>query len=125
MEFDDFAKDYYLLGLRINKHIDGYVEHYYGPSEFKKKVDIEELLSPKTLLKDYKNLFMKFQKQDFDKKRYNFLDKTLIAIETILRILSGEKIPYLEQTEKLFNFKPVLYDDAFFLSLYIKSRKIV
>lgn len=124
MEFDDFAKDYYLLSLRINKHIDGYVEHYYGPSEFKKKVDIEELLSPKTLLKDYKNLFMKFQKQDFDKKRYNFLDKTLIAIETILRILSGEKIPYLEQTEKLFNFKPVLYDDAFFLSLTSKAEKL-
>ena len=36
MELDDFAKDYILLGLRINKHIDGYVEHYYGPPKLKK-----------------------------------------------------------------------------------------
>lgn len=50
MEFDDFAKDYYLLGLRINKHIDGYVEHYYGPSEV---YNISFKMYSKTYYKNY------------------------------------------------------------------------
>ena len=56
MELDDFAKDYILLGLRINKHISGYVEHYYGPPKLKKIVDSEELSSPNKLLNTWKNL---------------------------------------------------------------------
>jgi len=35
MELDNFARDYIFLGLRINKHINGYVEHYYGPPKKK------------------------------------------------------------------------------------------
>ena len=81
MELDDFAKGYILLGLRINKHINGYVEHYYGPPKFKKIVDSEELSSPNKLLINWKNLKTKFQKQDFEKNRYRFLDSTLTAIK--------------------------------------------
>ena len=47
MIFDNFAKSYINLGLRINKHINGYVEHYYGPPELKKAIEIEGIISPK------------------------------------------------------------------------------
>jgi len=77
MELNNFAKDYILLGLRINKHIDGYVEHYYGPPKLKKIVDSEELSSPNSLLNNWKNLKDELQKQDFEKPRYRFLDSTL------------------------------------------------
>jgi hypothetical protein len=56
MELDNFAKSYISLGLRINKHIDGYVEHYYGPLKIKEAIDIEERFSPKKLLQDCKIL---------------------------------------------------------------------
>ena len=45
--FDDFAINYLILGLRIDKHINGYVEHYYGPLELKRAVDIEKKNSPR------------------------------------------------------------------------------
>jgi hypothetical protein len=47
MIFDDFAKSYVNLGLRINKHINGYVEHYYGPPELKNAIEYESKKSPK------------------------------------------------------------------------------
>ena len=115
IELDDFAKDYILLGLRINKHIDGYVEHYYGSPKLKKIVDSEELSSPNNLLNNWNDLKTRLQKQNFEKKRYRFLDSTLTAIKTILRKLNGERIPYLEQVKNLFNFEPVLYEDDFFM----------
>jgi hypothetical protein len=124
MELNDFAIKYLCLGLRINKHIDGYVEHYYGPPKLKKMVDMEEKCSPIILLKDCRALIAQLPKQGFEKKRHNFLDKTLTAIETTLRTLNGEKIPYLEQVEKLFDFKPMLYDDNFFYSLTSKADEL-
>ena len=124
MELDDFAKDYILLGLRINKHINGYVEHYYGPPKLKKIVDSEELSSPNKLLNNWKNLKTKFQEQDFEKKRYRFLNSTIRAIKTILRKLKGESIPYLEQVKNFFNFEPVLYEDDFFYGLAKKAEEL-
>jgi len=124
MELDDFAKDYILLGLRINKHINGYVEHYYGPPKLKKLVDLEELSSPNKLLNNWKNLKTKFQEQDFEKKRYRFLDNSLTAIKTILRKLKGESIPYLKQVKNLFNFEPILYEDDFFYGLAKKAEEL-
>lgn len=124
MDLNEFAKSYIRLGLRINKHINGYVEHYYGPPKLKKMVDIEEKYSPLILLNDCRVLIAQLPKQGFEKKRYKFLDKTLIAIETTLKTLNGEKIPYLELVEKLFDFKPILYDDNFFYSLATKADKL-
>ena len=124
MDLSEFAKSYICLGLRINKHIDGYVEHYYGPPELKKMVDIEEKQSPIKLLKDYQNLEKFLPNQGFEQRRYRFLSKTLTAIDTILRILNGESFPYLEQSKKLFDMMPVLYDDAFFFNLSSRADKL-
>ena len=124
MELDNFARDYIFLGLRINKHINGYVEHYYGPPKLKKIIDSEELSSPNKLLNNWENLKTKFQEQNFEKKRYRFLDSTLTAIRTILRKLKGESIPYLEQVKNLFNLQPILYDDDFFYDLAKKAEEL-
>ena len=86
MDLSEFAKSYICLGLRINKHIDGYVEHYYGPPELKKMVDIEEKRSPIKLLKNYQFLEKSLPNQGFEQRRNKFLSKTLTAIETTLRI---------------------------------------
>jgi len=124
MDLDDFARKYLSLGLRINKHINGYVEHYYGPPEIKKKVDLEDKISPKILLKDFDDLYQQLKNQGFEYNRLKFLDKTLIAIETILRKLNGEKRSYLEQVEKLFDFIPILQKDDFYYDLATQAEEI-
>lgn len=124
MDLSEFAKSYICLGLRINKHIDGYVEHYYGPPELKKKVYIEEKLSPIKLLKDYQNLEKSLPNQGFEQKRNKFLSKTLTAIETTLGMLNGEHLPYLDQSEKLFDMKPILYKDNYFYNLSTMAEKL-
>lgn len=124
MDLDDFAKSYLTLALRINKHINGYVEHYYGPPEIKNKVDLEEKLSPKFLTKECQYLLNHIKDQGFEEKRYIFLEKSLIAIQTILLKLIGEKIPYLEQVERLFDFSPILYDEDKFYALSTEAEEI-
>jgi hypothetical protein len=124
MILDNFAKSYINLGLRINKHINGYVEHYYGPSELKEAIEIEVKISPRKLLQDYENLKNQIKDKGFEEKRHTFLEKNLNAIQAILRILNGEKIPYLELVEKLFDFKPKLYKDEFFYDLSLRAESL-
>ncbi|MFW9828275.1 MAG: hypothetical protein ACFFEY_11840 [Candidatus Thorarchaeota archaeon] len=122
-ELNDFAERYFALGLRINKHINGYVEHYYGPLEIKRKVDLEDKVSLKVLLKDFYDLEKKLDKQGFESNRFNFFNKTFTAIETILKKINGEKIPYIELVEKLFDFTPKLYDEEIFYDLSSKAEE--
>src|SRR5262249_14958299 len=40
---------YLLLGLRLGRHIDGFVDAYYGPPELAARVDSEALVAPDEL----------------------------------------------------------------------------
>jgi hypothetical protein len=44
-----FGEDFLLLALRINKHIEGYVDFYYGSEKLRQTVDCESLTAPNTL----------------------------------------------------------------------------
>ena len=43
---DPIARDYILLGLRLDQHIPGLVDGYFGPADLKAAVDMEQLRSP-------------------------------------------------------------------------------
>ena len=43
---DPVARDYLLLGLRLDQHIPGLVDAYFGPADLKARVDIESLRAP-------------------------------------------------------------------------------
>jgi hypothetical protein len=111
---DEFGKDYLLLALRIGKHIDGYVDSYFGPATLKNVVDAEEISSPKKLLAACKYLLNILEEQDFTKKRVNFLRKMLRAMETSIRLQTGNNIPYKEQIRRLHDIEPQLIDDSYF-----------
>ncbi len=124
LELDEFAKEYLRLGLRIGKHINGYVECYYGPTEIKQAVNMEKPKSPKLLLSDCNNLLNLLTKQGFKDNRKNYFRKTLNAIETLLKKLNGDKISYIEFVTNLFDFKPKFYDENYFFSLKSEADEI-
>lgn len=109
---DEFGKDYLLLGLRIGKLIEGYVESYYGPPELKEIVDNEQSFSPKKLLSVCNRLQQELPNQGFSDKRIKLINKMLGAMETSLNIAIGKNIPYLEQVNKFYDIKPELVDDS-------------
>ena len=44
---DPVARDYVLLGLRLDQHLPGLVDGYFGPADLKAQVDMEQLRSPR------------------------------------------------------------------------------
>lgn len=84
-----FGEDFLLLALRIDKHINGYVDFYYGPEKLRQLVENEYLTSPKQLLKDSITLIQHSEAQGYDKKRELYLEKLLTAMKTSIELLNG------------------------------------
>ncbi len=116
----EFGRDYLVLGLRIGKLIEGYIDAYYGPQELKEKVDNEDKKSPKNLIVTCKNLRKELPNQSFIEERFKFIKRILESMETSLEIISGVEIPFLEQVYRIYDIKPELVDDSVFYNLVEK-----
>ena len=111
-----FGEDFLLLALRISKHIEGYVDFFYGQEKLRQTVSCESLTAPNTLLNDSNDLLKQLESQGFDKERTRYIEKLLIAMKTSIEILVGLPISVKDQISRLYDvsLQPVneskLYD---------------
>ena len=108
-----FGEDFLLLALRIDKHIKGYLDFYFGPEKLQIIVKNEALKSPHMLLNDCKVLQKELFIQGYDKNRERYLEKLLIAMKTSAELLNGVDISIEDQFLKLYdvNLQPVNEED--------------
>ncbi len=104
-----FGIEFLLLALRIDKHIRGYIDFYFGPEELRQIVDNESITSPSKLLIDCKALIRQLGSQGYDKKRERYLEKMLTAMRTSIELLNGVEMSIKDQFLKLYDvdLKPV------------------
>ena len=105
---DAIARDYLLLALRLDQHVPGTVDGYFGPASLKAQVDMEQLRSPARLAEDAAALRARLGDEiPEDGARRHWLDLQLVALETLARTKAGEAIPYLDQVTRCFAFTPL------------------
>jgi len=111
---DPIARDYIALGLRLDTHIPGLVDGYYGPAELKSMVDTEPLRAPERLRDDATALRGRLAAEVQDATRRDWLDAQLVALETQAAAIAGEVLPYLELVERCLAYAPPRYPDEVF-----------
>jgi hypothetical protein len=111
---DAVARDYLVLCLRLDQHIPGLVDGYFGPADLKAQVDMEQLRSPARVAEDAAALRARLANEVDAPDRRRWLDVQLVALETHARALAGDALPYLDLVERTFDFRPQARpDDAF------------
>ena len=98
-----FGEAFLLLALRIDKHIIGYVDFYFGPEKLRQIVDNESITAPNTLLNDSNHLIKQLGAQGYNKERIRYIEKLLIAMKTSIEILIGSPISVKDQILKLYD----------------------
>jgi len=98
-----FGEDFLLLALRIDKHIKGYVDFYFGPEKLRKIVKNESLTAPNTLLNASNNLLKQSRAQGYNKERERYIEKLLLAMKTSIEILRGSEISINDQFINLYD----------------------
>jgi hypothetical protein len=111
---DPIARDYLLLALRLDQHVPGLVDSYFGPAELKAIVDTGQLRSPARLRDDAASLRDRLAGEVAEADRRDWLDAQLVALETQAAALAGERRPFLEHVARCFAFAPPLHPDARF-----------
>ena len=110
---DAIARNYLLLALRLDQHLPGTVDGYFGPASLKAQADMEQLRSPARLADDAVAIRERLAAEiPEDGTRRHWLELQLVALETLARITAGEEIPYLEQVTRCFAFTPSRRPDA-------------
>jgi hypothetical protein len=102
---DKIARDYLLLALSVGELEDGIVDSYYGPPDVRaaavaRGAGAAELASEAASLRD------RVQLDTDDDQRRRWLDRQLVALETICRRLAAEQLPYVDEVERCFDAPP-------------------
>lgn len=116
MMMDEFGRKYLTLVLEIDKHIDGYVDSYFGPSELKSAVSATEK-QPPTMLRDTL-AWLHANIPAGDPQRVLFLVAQLEAIGGTLQMLDGETLDYVTEVSCLYDITPTKVDETLFLAAH-------
>jgi hypothetical protein len=111
---DPIARDYLLLGLRLDQHVPGLVDGYFGPADLKARVDLGSVPAPHRLATDAAALQQRLPDEVEDPARRHWLELQLTALETQAAALAGDQRPYLEHVERCFAWRPERRRDALF-----------
>jgi hypothetical protein len=103
---DPIARDYILLGLRLDQLAPGVVDGYFGPGDLKAQVDMEPLRTAAALAGDARELRDRVAGEVTDPGRARFFDRQLVALETLATREAGATLPYVEEVRRCFDATP-------------------
>jgi hypothetical protein len=111
---DPIARDYLLLALRLDQHVAGLVDGYFGPADLKAQVETEQLRPPARIADDAAMLIARLPDEVEDDRRRNWLNAQAVALKTQASALAGDDLPYVDHVTRCFAWTPERRDEAQF-----------
>lgn len=110
---DAVARDYVALTLEIGEREPGYVDAYYGPTEWEAAAKahprtVAELKTGAETLTARLNALPAADPDPMVVQRRKYLLAHVAAADARLRMLGGEKLSFADEAEALFGVRPVL-----------------
>jgi hypothetical protein len=121
---DDIGRGYLTLALNLNRHVEGFVDAYYGPPELRAEAEKANPRSVETLADDARQLQAAIARSDYDPQRKEYLGLQVRAMSTLIRKLSGEQLDLVEEVELCFDITPQMVDEAVFESIHADMDRL-
>jgi hypothetical protein len=125
----DVVERYIELGLRLGRHVDGFVDAYYGPPELSGRVDAEPLRAPAELAADAGRLVADLDAGDgageVDAGRRRWIRAQARGLRTSARKLDGAAIGYLDEVESCYGARPALVADDEFAAAHRRLDEVL
>jgi hypothetical protein len=108
----DVVRRYIELGLRLNRHVDGLVDGYFGPPEIAAAVDADPVRAPTDLVAEA--VALRESLDGLEPRRARWLDAQLLGLETVARRVAGEDIAFADEVERCYGIRPRRIPEADF-----------
>jgi hypothetical protein len=123
---DPIARDYISLCLRLDLHVPGFVDAYFGPADLKAVVDLEPVRPAARLREDALALRERVLGAEVDDPaRRRWLLAQVAAIEVQLRALTGDPLPYVDHVATCFDFRMARRPDAVYTAAAARLAALV
>lgn len=129
---------YIELGLRIGRHIDGFVDAYYGPPGLSARVTAEAATAPELLRTHARQLIAAIDAgepvgplshgEDIGGEsatRRAFLRAQVLGLEMTTRILCGDVVSYPDEVQACYGVRPTRTDNEIFLQAHKNLEEVV
>jgi hypothetical protein len=122
--------DRYLeLGLQAGRHVDGFVDAYYGPPALAERVAAEPAVPPARLVGDAAALLTDLDSgvdaEVVDAGRRRWLRAQVVGLHTSVRKLAGEEIAYADEVEWCYGVRPSFRDEEIFARAHRRLEEAV
>src|SRR3954466_8696454 len=111
------AERYLLLGLRIDRHVDGMVDAYFGPPELAAQVSEEPPAEPTSLVAGADELL--------DELDDGWLRDQIAGLRTFAGVLAGEPRSYPDGVEGCYGVRPIHTDESVFAAAHERLEELL
>jgi hypothetical protein len=108
---------YLELGLRLDRHVEGIVDAYYGPAELASAVHAEPPADPHSLVSAADLLL--------DELEDGWLRDQVAGLRTYAGVLAGEARSYADEVEGCFGVRPAHTDEAVFAAAHERLAELL
>ena len=122
---DAIARDYLLLALRLDRLIPGLVDGYFGPPGLRAQVAAEGPCLPSRLRREAAELRARVASEVAEPDRRRWLVAQLVALETQVRAIDGDGLPYLDHVSACFDFTPERIPEAAFTGAIANLERVL
>lgn len=106
MDSGPIVEEYLRTGLAIGRHIDGFVDAYYGPPQLATEAAHGPVEAPASLVERTRRLLGDLAADgDLDAARRRWLRAQVLGLHTTARKLNGEAIGYLDEIESCYGVR--------------------
>lgn len=120
---NEFNREYLRLVLELDKHIDGYVDAYTGPEDFRAEVMDAGPRPPAALRDDAARVRELIPQEDAGRAKY--LDAVLRAVEASIELANGETLDFYDEVRRLYDVEATLVDTATFDAAYAELDAVL
>lgn len=100
---DPVVRDYLLLGLRLGRLVDGFVDCWFGDPELSRLVAAEPRPDPARLATEASSLRKRIADSGLGAQRIRFLDAQVRALHRSAKQLAGERTSFRAEVEDYFD----------------------
>lgn len=115
---EPLVRHYLLLGLRLGRLVDGFVDSWFGDPALSRQVDDEPPADPATLAATARSLRAELGSADLSPARRRFLDGQLGALACAADRLAGTEMPFLEEIHRYFDVEVELTDTEVYAAIH-------
>lgn len=114
MAVDQISRHYIELAFAIERHMEGYIDGYYGPAELKEQAAAQPDQSLDAIADGLGLLRAALQASDYPLRRKQYLGVQIRGMQTMVRKLAGDQINYRDEVRDYFDIEPTQTPDDVF-----------